>query len=189
MKLQTSDLKYALDVVKKSIHKGLTGAKMTRVIHFECKGKVLSITGLDGFRGHFLKYNVATDEEFTFNIEHFDVPKYAGLLVEIYQNEDKVIFDFETVLIRKENIELSTITGYPTIEKLTSEKKPVFKIAFNPKYIKEALAVLPKYNDCVVFEFYGSTSPGIIKVQNELLKSDVRLILPVRSDETAEYIL
>ncbi len=185
MKLQTSDLKYALNVAKKSIKKGSFGTTISKVIHFECKDKILTIVGLDGFRGNFLKISVDSDEEFAFNIEHFDVPKYAGQTVCIFITGDKVLFDFDTVLIRKENIDLSI--DYPTIEKLTSEKKPVFKIAFNPKYIKEALSVLPKYNDCVIFEFYGSISPGIIKVQNELFESDIRLILPVRSDETAEF--
>lgn len=70
---------------------------------------------------------------------------------------------------------------------MTPERKPVFKIAFNPNYIKDALSVLPKdisYNPCVVFEFYGPLNAGIIKVQNGLLESDVRLILPIRHDKT-----
>ena len=66
------------------------------------------MSGIDGRRGNFLKLDIDSDEEMIFNIEHFEIPKFAGQTVDISVADNKVIFDFDTVLIRKEIIEISS---------------------------------------------------------------------------------
>lgn len=186
MRFNGKELKQALKDVKsalatKNCTVNCTAQKLTG-ISFKFKDGLCEIAACDGYRLHVKRIPYTNesekDETLEFVIPFFDIPSNS-IFVDMILSESKEIC---TVSFSNGNsFILKTLKGpYINYEKSIPEEEPVFSIAFNPKFLKDALVNL---KGTVNLDFYGQRSPCVIRqvhnVSNEsTLDESYNLVLP-----------
>ena len=186
MKFNRKELADAIKIVSKACNQDISTENM-KGIYFQCNKGICSITACDGYRIHteFIPYE--GEENLTFRVHCFDVPKGSVFAEFCIVEDDKLLIIYENGMSQ----ELPFIQGdFVDITKFLPKTEPVFKVSMKAKFLKEALIGLGN-DDPVIFESHGTLSPIMIHrgiaVRNRSPKEppftkseSYRFILPVR---------
>lgn len=174
--LNKDDLKYIFKALKPALSKD--GARpMLSLIQLQCQDGICTAYATDSHRLHSVTVPYSGDNG-TMLIPVVDIPKGGDTFLEITDDGMNISLNFGS-----ETRTVPTTKGaFPKVEEVLPKKDPVFQIAFNPKYIKDACDAFSKSN-CIIFNFMGNQHEAcVIKADKGKYAEgeDFALVLPIR---------
>ncbi len=181
-KLKTEDLKTIFSVTKLALAKN-DNKPVLQYIQLVIEGHSCVATALDGYRMHQVTVAWGSDlndyisERIELLIQPFALPKAPLCTIKIGDEDEEgtrlVHFDFSISGL----MQISPKMEYIKTEGLLPQKEPEYSIAFDRKYLIDALKSTAQ--NIVRFDFYGRLSGCVLRSTSD----ETLLVLPVKIRE------